>query len=235
MWCSSWYSQHLQGKLVEVVPEALARSVRAHNGTSHELQRLRLRPAMHAGEVTVDDHGAISTTVTTTFRLLDALPFKQALHDSSGDVALIVSRWMFDEVVRHSAAVEPSTFRPIFVTVKETRATAWIALPDQPYPAAPTVLDQPTGDPETTVPRQLPSAPTAFVGRTDELAELTATLALVRHRSSSMDEEISSARSMSPFSASVRTTVVGASACQSTSLIDLRVGVRRDAKSASFG
>jgi hypothetical protein len=128
--------------LVEVVPEALAHAVRAHNHTSPQQQRVRLRMAVHAGEVAHDARGVTSTAVTTVFRLLDAPPLKQALAKSRGVVALVVSRWVFDEVVRHSTVLDPSTFRPIPVAVKETHDTAWIALPDQPYPADPTVLDQ---------------------------------------------------------------------------------------------
>ncbi|TCO62225.1 hypothetical protein [Actinocrispum wychmicini] len=128
--------------LVAVMPEALAHAVRAHNHISDERQRVRLRMAVHAGEVAHDDHGVTSNAVITVFRLLDAPPVKQALADSSGVVALAVSRWVFDEVVRHSAGVDAATFRPILVAVKETCDTAWVALPDQPYPADPTVLDQ---------------------------------------------------------------------------------------------
>lgn len=131
--------------LVEVVPEALTHAVRAHNHKSPQQQRVRLRMAVHAGEVAHDDHGVTSTAVTTIFRLLDAPPFKQALATSPGVVALVVSRWVFDEVVRHSSVLDPSTFRPITVAVKETHDTAWIALPDQPYPADPAVLDQRNG------------------------------------------------------------------------------------------
>jgi hypothetical protein len=131
-----------KGPFVEVVPEALARAVRAHNHTSHDSQRIRLRMAVHAGEVAFDEHGATSAAVTSTFRLLDAPLFKKALADSPGVLALIVSRWVFDEVVRHSATLDPATFRPIPVAVKETRDTAWVALPDQPYPPDSSVLDQ---------------------------------------------------------------------------------------------
>lgn len=132
-----------KGPLVEVVPEALARAVRAHNRTSPEQQRVRLRMAVHAGEVTHDDYGVTATAVTTTFRLLDAPPLKQALADSAAVVALIVSRWVFDEVVRHSVVPDGATFRSVTVSVKEALDTAWIALPDQPYSADPTVLHQP--------------------------------------------------------------------------------------------
>lgn len=127
--------------LVEVLPGALARAVRGHNNTSHEAARVRLRVAVHAGEVAFDRHGMTSTSLTTAFRLLDAAPLKKALADSPGVVAMIVSRMVFDEVVRHSAVLDPATFRPVEVAVKEVRETAWIALPDHPYPADPVVLD----------------------------------------------------------------------------------------------
>jgi class 3 adenylate cyclase len=133
--------------LVDLAPQALARAVRSHNYTSNARQRIRLRIAVHAGEVAFDNHGATSTSVTTTFRLLDAPPLKHALRESSGVVALIVSDRVFDEVVRQSAVLQATTFRPVRVAVKETHATAWIALPDEPYPADATVLDQTTANP----------------------------------------------------------------------------------------
>ncbi|TCO62915.1 hypothetical protein [Actinocrispum wychmicini] len=131
--------------LVDIAPQALARAVRAHNNTSHDRQRFRLRMAVHTGEIAFDNHGATSTAVTTTFRLLDAPPVKQALCRSSGVVALIVSQRVFDDVVRHSAVIDPDMFRPVEVHVKEIHEIAWVALPDQSDPADLTVLDHTTG------------------------------------------------------------------------------------------
>jgi hypothetical protein len=122
-----------KGPLVESLPEALVQTVRAHNQTCPDQQRLRLRMAVHAGEVAHDDHGVTSTAVNTTFRLVDAPPLKRALRGSPGVLALIVSRWVFDEVVRHSAVLKPATFRQVSVAVKETNDTAWVALPDHHY------------------------------------------------------------------------------------------------------
>ncbi|GAB3902064.1 hypothetical protein GCM10029964_091840 [Kibdelosporangium lantanae] len=169
-----------KGPIVEVAPEALVRALRAHNHTADGRQRLRLRMAVHAGEVALDDYGATSTAINTAFRLVDAPPLKQALRDSPGVLALIVSRWVFDEVVRHSTVLDSATFRPTPIAVKETQDTAWIALPDHPYTTGPAVLNLPaehiiTSDhpaPAPVVPRQLPPAPAPFVGRTDELADL---------------------------------------------------------------
>ncbi|MEU4803430.1 tetratricopeptide repeat protein [Actinosynnema sp. NPDC023587] len=153
--------------LVEVLPWALVAALREHNAAGPPEQRFRLRLAVHAGEVAFDHHGVTSTSLTTAFRLVDAAPLKQALADSPGTLALLVSRWVFDEVVRHSAVLDPATFRPVAVRVKEVRDTAWVALPDHPYPRTPAVLDRPTTD-AGTIPRQLPAAPAPFIGRRDE-------------------------------------------------------------------
>ncbi|MFD7655439.1 ATP-binding protein [Actinosynnema sp. NPDC059797] len=165
-----------KGPLVEVAPGALVAALRDHNGGSPPEQRVRLRVAVHAGEVAFDGHGATSTALTTAFRLIDAAPLKRALADSPGALALIVSRWVFDEVVRNSEVLDPATFRPAPVAVKETRDTAWIALPDHPYPADPAVLDRPVPDP-ASAPHQLPAPPTPFVGRREELDRLDAAVA----------------------------------------------------------
>ncbi|WP_410663386.1 hypothetical protein [Amycolatopsis sp. lyj-84] len=128
--------------LVEVLPGALAQALRCRNAAVPLEQQTRLRIAVHAGEIAFDDHGATSTALITTFRLLDAAALKHALAGSPGTVALIVSRWIFDEVVRHSALLDAATFRSVPVAVKETQETAWIALPDHPYPHDPAALDQ---------------------------------------------------------------------------------------------
>ncbi|PSL52116.1 NB-ARC domain-containing protein [Saccharothrix carnea] len=165
-------AEYAKAPLVEVLPGALVEALRRHNDTSPPAQRVRLRVAVHAGEVVFDRHGVTSTAVTTAFRLLDAPKVKRALADSPGLVVLVVSRWLFDEVVRHSAVLDPATFRQVPVAVKEVRDTAWIALPDHPYPADPTVLDGPAPRDGDGTPRQLPAPPAHFVGREEYLAEL---------------------------------------------------------------
>jgi hypothetical protein len=125
---------------VETVPHALVAAVRAHNATHCREQRIRLRMALHAGEVAYDEHGVTAAAVNLTFRLVDASPVKTALAESPGVLALITSAWFYDEVVRHCPAAEPSTYRPTRVIVKETDTVGWICLPDHPYPDDPTVL-----------------------------------------------------------------------------------------------
>jgi hypothetical protein len=106
---------------VEIVPGVLAVGLREHNGCHPVEEQVRLRMALHAGEVQFDRHGVTSAAVNHAFRLLDARPLKTALADSPGELALITSGWFFEDVVRHSRSVDAMTFRPVWVSEKEPR------------------------------------------------------------------------------------------------------------------
>ncbi|HEV8557807.1 MAG TPA: tetratricopeptide repeat protein [Actinophytocola sp.] len=165
----------IKALFVDALPSALAAALGEHNLTHPEEERIRLRMALHAGEVTYDEHGVTSASVNLTFRLVDAKPVKEALAESPGVLAVVVSEWFFDEVVRHSRETDPATFRPVRVTVKETSTVAWIGLPDHPYPPDPAHLTAPPpAAPAGPVPHQLPAAPRWFTGRIGELAALDA-------------------------------------------------------------
>src|SRR5437870_836812 len=83
--------------------------------------------------------GSTAPSRGAAFRLLDAAPVREALAGSPGVLALVVSRVIFDEVVRNSTTLDPATFRPVKVAVKQFHDLAWVALPDRPYPADPAV------------------------------------------------------------------------------------------------
>ena len=88
--------------LVESLPSALVTALRAHNGAHPGPERIRLRMALHAGEVHYDEHGVTAAAVNLAFRLLEASALKAALAGSPGVLAVIVSSWFFEEVVRHA-------------------------------------------------------------------------------------------------------------------------------------
>jgi hypothetical protein len=145
----------------ESLPHMLARVLREHNASHRAQERIRLRMALHgmalhAGDVTYDEHGVTAGAINLAFRLLDAPPLKAVLAGSPGVLALITSSWFFDEVIRHTVAAAPATYRRVGVTVKETSVSAWIALPDHPYPPDETNLALPPAAPGTPVPRRLP-------------------------------------------------------------------------------
>jgi len=100
-----------QGLLVESLPSALVTAMHAHNGTHQGEERIRLRMALHAGEVNYDAYGVTAAAVDLAFRPLDASALKAALAGSSGVLTVIASSWFFEEVVRHSAAGVAAAYR----------------------------------------------------------------------------------------------------------------------------
>ncbi len=101
---------------VESLPSALVTALDAHNRAHPGPQRIRLRMALHAGEINYDEHGVTAAAVNLAFRLVDAGPLKAALAESPGVLAVIVSSWFFDEVVRHTAADGAAQYRPVTVS-----------------------------------------------------------------------------------------------------------------------
>jgi tetratricopeptide (TPR) repeat protein len=172
-----------KARFVEIVPGVLAAALRHHNQCHPVGEQIRLRMALHAGEVQFDRHGVTSAAVNHTFRLLDAEPLKTALADSSGELALITSSWFFEDVVRHSLIVDPATFRPARVSKKETSTVAWIALPDHPFPSDPSALTvsppEPTARPVSAAMFSMRGDIPDFAGRHDELRILIDTVTAV--------------------------------------------------------
>jgi class 3 adenylate cyclase len=119
--------------LIEALPYALADALRQHNRRHAAEERIRLRMALHAGEIAFDDRGVTAPAINRAFRLLDAEPVRRALRDSPGVLVVVTSEWFFEEVVRHNGTIDPMTFRPAEVTVKETVTTGWLCCPDYPY------------------------------------------------------------------------------------------------------
>ena len=92
-------------------------------------------------------------------------------------LAVIVSSWFFEGVVRRSTA-DAAAYRRVEVDVKETTTTGWICLPDHLDPAGRAILEHlpavaavPGGQPAVAL-RTLPRDTAAFTGRTSELDRL---------------------------------------------------------------
>lgn len=155
--------------LVEEVPDRLTARLRAHNESHRVEERIRLRMALHAGEVHYDDHGVVGRAVNLTFRLLEVPVLKEALAGSTGSLAIITSSWFFDEVVWHGEATRRDRYRRVRVVAKETDTIAWICLPDGDQMIGPVAELPPRSVSGLPVPRQLPAGYHHFVGRVEEL------------------------------------------------------------------
>jgi class 3 adenylate cyclase len=120
--------------LVDSLPQELVAALDQHNNTHPREEQIRLRMALHAGEVHYDNHGVAGASINLTFRLLHARALKDTLTHSSGTLALITSPWFYDEVVRHSLASNHTNYHPVQIIAKETTTTAWIHLPNHANP-----------------------------------------------------------------------------------------------------
>lgn len=120
---------------VDVLPHTLADALAAHNRSNCARNRIRLRMALHAGEINYDRHGVTAAAINHTFRLVQADPVRDALDDSTGDVAVIVSAWFFEEVIRHSVHTDPASYRTVRVDIKETNTVGWVATAGNLVPA----------------------------------------------------------------------------------------------------
>lgn len=160
--------------LVADFPRILVAALREHNQVHRTEARIRLRLAIHAGEVHFDEHGATGVALNFTFRLLGAEALRVALARAPGEVALIVSEWFYQEVVRHDPAHHPDRYERVAVSVKETSATAWIAVPEGADTGSGTHSRISRSVPKwAAAPRQLPPVSAGFAGRAAEMAALT--------------------------------------------------------------
>ncbi|UOZ10354.1 hypothetical protein [Amycolatopsis sp. WQ 127309] len=127
----------------ELVPGALAESLAGHNSAHRRPERIRLRVALHAGEISPDAHGATGTAIVHTFRLLNSGVMKEASCHAGGDLAVIASAWFYEEIIRHSPASRPDRYRRVCVKEKETAACGWIRLLGAEEEACPDRYDDP--------------------------------------------------------------------------------------------
>jgi class 3 adenylate cyclase len=114
-------------RIVDPFTGHLAAGLRRHNRRSSPPARIRLRMAVHSGPVSYDQTGVSGTPLVHLARLLDSLPLRAQLAASPGDLALIVSDPLYNNIVRHDyGLLDPAAFHQVPVRVKETTTYAWI-------------------------------------------------------------------------------------------------------------
>lgn len=139
-------------RLIYPLIHELAVQLKAYNRLASELTRIRVRAAIHAGEVHVDDGRMAGGPLEFLARLLDAPVARQALAAAppSVTVALIVSEHIYDEIIRHGyRGIDPDTFWQVRFTVKRTTASAWLHLPGYMPPLPLAVGKEPVGNEAT--------------------------------------------------------------------------------------
>ena len=115
-----------RARLLELLPNLLLKELNRYNALHVPEARIRLRIAVHAGDVATDAIGKHGTAINHTFRIVEARPVKVGLATSAGALAVAVSEAIFTEVIAPDPAMEPAAFRQVAVQVKETNTTAWV-------------------------------------------------------------------------------------------------------------
>ncbi|MEU4526066.1 hypothetical protein AB0F52_46025 [Amycolatopsis sp. NPDC024027] len=112
------------------LPQLITR-LRDYNAQVGAGHRIRVRVAVHAGEVVHGPHGWIGTDLNFACRLVDSAPLYQALaRQTQSDVAVAVSEVIHQAVVRHGhRGIDPASYKPVHVAVKEVATRAWIHVP----------------------------------------------------------------------------------------------------------
>jgi class 3 adenylate cyclase len=163
-------------RLLDPLVPRLARRLAAFNRGKPPPNRMRLRVAVHAGGVLADPQPLHGDAVIHTCRLLDSPVARSCLQATQQPLVVIVSRTVYDEVVRHGyGRIVPAAWQPVTAQIKETAEPAWIHVPGDPgAPIRAKLVTPPVSpDPRTgPAPRELPGRLTEFTGRHQELARL---------------------------------------------------------------
>jgi hypothetical protein len=117
-----------KSELADKLPDRLVTEIRRFNSTRVAEARMKLRVAVHSGEIRKDDHGWIGLPVNLAFRILDAQDAKLALRHSDGLLAMIASDHFYTEVIKQDPGTAPESYRQIEVMIKSFKGHAWLRL-----------------------------------------------------------------------------------------------------------
>ena len=123
-------ARHRLQKIIDPLPERLRGLIRRHNHVFRDAAAIQLRTAVHIGPVDHDGHGFIGSDINLLFRMLNARPLKRALTSSSAELALIISDYLYHNVVcRYPSLISPDAFQPIKFQDQHMSTQAWALWP----------------------------------------------------------------------------------------------------------
>lgn len=126
-----------KSRLVDPLLDTLARRLRQHNRQAGPTTQIRVRVAVHAGEVRYDEFDVTGRAKILLARLLDAPELKDALAAApqTATVAVAVSDSFYQDVIADGdGGIDPDVYVPVTIRVKETTARAWLHLPRHASP-----------------------------------------------------------------------------------------------------
>jgi hypothetical protein len=122
----------LTGRFIRELQDRL----REHGRLSSTEAALRLRVALHAGEIGKDDRGWVGQDLNTACRLVDLQLLRDALAAApdAGLVLAVTNDW-YSSVVRHGyPGVAAAEFADVPFIAKEVEQRAWISVPGYSRP-----------------------------------------------------------------------------------------------------
>lgn len=118
-----------KNQLLALIP-GLAEQLAEHNAGLPEPAQLRLRVAVHAGEVLHDEHGYAGADVLVAFRLLNAEAVRAGLTWTDTPLIIAISETVYRAVVDSGyAGVDPASYRPVQLAPRDGQARAWCYVP----------------------------------------------------------------------------------------------------------
>ncbi|MFI5932174.1 hypothetical protein [Actinoplanes sp. NPDC051494] len=113
---------------------AMHENLREKAGFFSAEHQMRLRMALHQGPCRQDSRGWVGEAINTACRLVDADVLRTALASAPGaTMAFIASDDIHRSVIRHGFRhLDPATFSPVDIDIKEVRERAWIQVPGHP-------------------------------------------------------------------------------------------------------
>jgi hypothetical protein len=133
--------------VVDQYARYLDEALTAHNANPGSVRKIRLRMAVHFGTAMLADNGYAGQGVVAVSRLVESAAVKNALVAApQACLAVILSRQIFDDVVRQGHVSVPATeFTKVSVRVKEFQDEAWVRVAGVPQHAA-AVADESLGE-----------------------------------------------------------------------------------------
>jgi class 3 adenylate cyclase len=116
----------LLSRFVAGLPVRLVR----YNRERAEAECIRLRLAMHSGDVLRDPQPIHGEATVLACRLLDAGELQACLAATEQPLAAIVSQTIYDNIVKHAfPPLNPDTWHPVVAVTKEGPVPAWVHVP----------------------------------------------------------------------------------------------------------
>lgn len=114
--------------LLDPMIPLLSKAIHDHNELVNPRFRIRLRVAIHAGELHNDTHGWVGTDLNTACRLVNGTPLYEQLDRApETDLVLVVSESIYQTVVRqHYRSIDPAGYTQVQIQSKEVDTTAWL-------------------------------------------------------------------------------------------------------------